>query len=93
MIFGRKAPQPEVGHDVFTNDEERLGDVAAVLDDHLVVTGGPRDRQFSWRIPRSAIGKIDAEVIHLTLSRGQVLAQGWEQAGQAGAETGLGLGA
>jgi len=83
MIFGRKAPEPEVGHDVYTSDEECLGDVATVGDDYLVVTGGPLDHRQAWRVPRAAISRVDAESVHLALSRGQVLVQGWEQAAPA----------
>jgi hypothetical protein len=84
MIFGRKQQTPEVGHDVLTSDEERLGDVTTVHNDYIDVTGGTLDRPITWRVPRSSIGKIDDEAIHLTLSRGQVMAQGWQQPTSAG---------
>jgi hypothetical protein len=78
MIFGRKSSEPEVGQDVLTADEECLGDVAAVQGDYLEVTSNGLGRQTIWRVPRAAISKIDDEAVHLSLSRGQVLVQGWE---------------
>jgi hypothetical protein len=78
MIFGRKSPEPEVGQDVMTADEEHLGDVVAVRDDYLEVASAGLGRRTLWRVPRAAIGKVDDAAVHLTLSRGQVLVQGWE---------------
>ena len=87
MIFGQKTREPEVGQDVVTADEERLGDVATVHDEYLEVRGGTFDHPVTWRVPRTAIGKVDPDAIALRLSRGQVLAQGWAQ----GADPGAGL--
>lgn len=85
MIFGRKEAQtPTVGQDVITNDEERIGDVAAVHDDHLEVTDGRVDRQVTWRIPREVISRVDDSGIHLSVSRVQALAKGWEHVTHAG---------
>ncbi len=79
MIFGRKqSHEPEVGQDVYTNDEECIGDVAAVQSDHLEVTGSSIDRQITWRIPRDAISKVDDNGVHLNVSRIQAVAKGWE---------------
>lgn len=81
MIFGRKHDaEPEVGFDVMTTDEESLGDVASVHADYLEVTGGTIDRHITYRVPRSAINRIDAQTVYLNVSRGQALAKGWEQA-------------
>ena len=77
MIFGRKSKEPEVGFTVLTNDEEGLGDIAAVHGDHLDVQGGTLDHRQAWRVPREAISKIDDQMIHLNVSRGQVMAKGW----------------
>jgi predicted ester cyclase len=88
MIFGRRRPaEPAIGHDVLTSDEDRLGSVAAVDDDFVDVVGGSLDRQVTWRVPRSAIGRIEGETIRLTVSRGQAMAQGWERRTGAPAPT------
>ena len=79
MIFGRKESKLEVGREVETNDEMVLGTVSAVHDDEFEVTGRAIDRQQIWRIPRSAISRIDEMAVHLTVSRGQAAAKGWEQ--------------
>lgn len=80
MIFGRRRlAEPAVGHDVRTSDEEVLGNVAAVYDDFVDVVGGSLDRQVLWRVPRSAIGRVEGETIRLTVSRGQAMVQGWER--------------
>ena len=80
MIFGRKqaSQEPTVGQDVITNDEECIGDIAAVHSDHLEVTGSSIDRQITWRIPRDAISKVDDNGVHLNVSRIQAVAKGWE---------------
>lgn len=87
MIFGRKndAREPAVGHEVLTSDDEVLGTVAAVSDQDLEVTGGAIDRPHVWRVPRSAISKVDEQTIHISASRAQIAAKGWEQAAGAGA--------
>ena len=90
MIFGRKSSEPEIGQDVLTADEERLGDVASIQGDYLEVASGGLGRQTIWRVPRAAIGKVDDEAIHLTLSRGQVLVQGWEHLPSAEASSDIG---
>jgi hypothetical protein len=79
MIFGRKESKLEVGREVVTNDENVLGTVSAVHDDEIEVTGGAIDRQIVWRIPRSAINRIDELTVQLAVSRGQAVAKGWEQ--------------
>jgi hypothetical protein len=76
MIFRRKEREPEVGDEVLTSDEEHLGEVAAVEAEALAVTGGTLDQRRTWRVPRAAIGKVDDQAVHLTLSRAQVLALG-----------------
>jgi hypothetical protein len=87
MIFGRKSPDPQVGQEVVTADEEHLGDVTAVQNDFLDVRGGTLDHPMTWRVPRSAVAQINGETIHLNLSRGQVLVRGWEQAAATGEGT------
>jgi steroid delta-isomerase-like uncharacterized protein len=90
MIFGRRRPAaPVVGQDVLTSDEAVLGTVAAVDDDFVDVVGGSVDRQVSWRVPRSAIGRVEGDSIRLTVSRGQALAQGWERPSDAPAAPAL----
>jgi hypothetical protein len=79
MIFGRKESKLEVGREVVTNDEMVLGTVSAVFDDEVEVTGGAIDRRITWRVPRSAISRIDDEAVRLSVSRGQAVAKGWEQ--------------
>jgi hypothetical protein len=79
VIFGRKESKLEVGSEVETNDEIVLGTVSAVHDDEIEVTGREIDRQHVWRIPRSAISRIDEMAVHLAVSRGQAVAKGWEQ--------------
>ena len=71
MLFRRKqhAPTPAVGADVLTTDGECLGDVAAVHDDYLDVTGGTVDRRIRWRVPRSAISRIDQKTTHQIVTR------------------------
>jgi hypothetical protein len=87
MIFGRKeSHQLEVGCEVQTADGEVLGAVSALADDAFEVTGGTLDRQHTWRVPRSAVAKIDDEAVHLSSTRAQVMGKGWElPAGAAGA--------
>ena len=89
MIFGRKESKLEVGREVETNDEMVLGTVTAVHDDEIEVTSTGIDRQQVWRIPRSAISKVDDMAVHLSVSRGQAVAKGWEQhmAGSGGQES------
>jgi hypothetical protein len=79
MLFGRKreAQNPEVGNDVMTADEETLGTVAVVNYEFIEVEGGPMDHRQTWRVPRSAIKRIDGQTIHLSSSRAQVAAKGW----------------
>jgi hypothetical protein len=87
MIFGRKQNgKLEVGCEVMTNDDQVLGMVSAVHDDDFEVTGGAIDRQMTWRVPRSAINKVDEQTVHLSVSRGQVAAKGWDQMAGAGHE-------
>jgi hypothetical protein len=76
MIFGRKEREPEVGDDVLTSDEERLGEVTAVEAEAVEVTGGTLDQRRAWRVPRAGIARVDDEAVHLSLSRAQVLALG-----------------
>ena len=77
MIFGRRRPaEPSIGHDVLTSDEDLLGSVAAVADAFVDVVGGSLDRQVTWRVPRSAIGRVEGETVRLTVSRGQALCEG-----------------
>jgi len=76
MVFGRKGRAVEVGDDVVTSDEEHLGAVTAVDAEALEVTGGTLEHPRTWRVPRSAVSKLDDEGVHLTLSRAQVLALG-----------------
>jgi hypothetical protein len=84
MIFGRKQSQePKVGDDVVTNDEEVLGDVSAITDDYLEVEPTSIGSRMKWRVPRSAISKIEEDIIHLNVSRGQAIAKGWEIAAGA----------
>jgi hypothetical protein len=79
MIFGRKESKLEVGREVVTNDEIVLGAVSDVRDDEIEVTANTIDRQMTWRIPRSAINRIDDSAVHLSVSRGQAVAKGWDQ--------------
>ena len=50
MIFGRKEREPEVGDEVLTSDEEHLGEVTAIHDDAVEVTGGPLDHRRTWGV-------------------------------------------
>ena len=76
MIVGRKEREPEVGDEVLTSDEEHLGEVTSVDAEALAVTGGTLGQRRAWRVPRTAIGRVDDQAVHLTLARAPVLALG-----------------
>ena len=75
MRFGSKHRQrePEVGAEVLTNDGECLGDVAAVHDDELEVTGGTMAQRVLWRVPRSAISRIDQQTMDRLTTSGEAV--------------------
>jgi hypothetical protein len=87
MIFGRKQSEPTVGCDVVAGDDETLGSIAAVFDDYIEVMGSGIGNTASWRIPREAISRVDDEAVHLSVTRVQALAKGWQQVANPDGET------
>jgi hypothetical protein len=64
------------GAQVVDVDGERLGNVIAATDEYLVAEHGlffPTD----YYIPRNVIAKVEDATIWLTMTRDDVLAQGW----------------
>jgi len=65
------------GTDVFGSDGEKVGSVAGVEGDYVVVSKGfffPTD----YYIPTSAINSADDEGVYLNVTRDQALNQGWD---------------
>src|SRR5215207_6304692 len=79
--------QIEHGWDVYGSDGEKVGDVAEVHQDYIVVSKGllfPHEHY----IPFSAITGIEHDRVYLNCSKDQIEDQGWEEAPTAGAAVG-----
>src|SRR5690242_8149576 len=77
MSSGIDASQIQVGDDVFGSDGEKVGTVAEVQRDYLVVEKGfffPTD----YYIPLSAVMTVGSGEIYLTVSKDDALQSGWE---------------
>jgi uncharacterized protein (TIGR02271 family) len=77
MSNGIDASQIQVGDDVFGSDGEKVGTVAEVQRDYLVVEKGfffPTD----YYIPLSAVMTVGSGEIYLTVSKDDALQSGWE---------------
>lgn len=73
-----------VGAEVTDVDGERLGNVIAAAADYIVAEQGlffPTD----YYLPRSVISAIEEGVIKLSISKADVLSQGWSVQPEAGA--------
>jgi hypothetical protein len=67
-----------IGATVYGVDNARFGQVAGSYRDYLIVERGffmPID----YYVPMSAIGRVDGELVVLSVSRDAALAQGWER--------------
>ena len=65
------------GWDVLTNDGHRLGRIKDTGQHFLEVSGGLFSAALF--VPSSAIGKVENETVHLTISSGEVDSMGWQQ--------------
>ncbi len=90
MVDDFTTQQITPGTAVYGSDGEKIGDVADVHTDYVVVSKGfffPKDHY----IPTSAISTSDDQGLYLTVTKDQALNQGWDNAPEsttAGAWTG-----
>lgn len=68
------------GNDVISADGEKLGTVAAIRESHLLVEKGLLFVD-DYHVPTSAVARYDADAgqIHLSVTRDEALASGWDQ--------------
>ena len=79
MVDDRNTLNISGGMDVFGSDGEKVGSVAGVESDYMVVSKGfffPTD----YSIPTSAINSADADGVYLNVTKDEALNQGWEAA-------------
>jgi len=77
MISDRETLNLRSGMDVFGSDDGKVGSVADVRGDYVVVSKGfffPTD----YYIPISAINTADSEGVYLTVTKDAALNQGWD---------------
>ena len=67
----------QAGWDVVTNDGHRLGRIREIGQHFLEVSGGIFSATLF--VPASAIGNVEHETVHLTVTRGAVDGMGWQQ--------------
>jgi len=79
------------GMDVFGSDGEKVGSVAGVEGDYVVVSKGfffPTD----YYIPTSAINSADGEGVYLNVTKDEALNQGWDTAPETTTTTNSAMG-
>lgn len=89
MVDNRETLNITGGMDVFGNDGEKVGSVAGVEGDYMVVSKGfffPTD----YYIPASAIQSADDDGVYLNVTRDDALNQGWDTVPEAGSTTASG---
>jgi hypothetical protein len=73
----------EPGWSVFGSDGEKLGEVANIQGDYLIVPKGLLFKTDLY-IPRSAISKVEYDRVHLAMGKDEMEAQGWERPPEEG---------
>lgn len=79
------ANQIETGTTVYGSDNEKIGDVASVGDDHFVIEKGFILTTDIY-VPMSAVAAVDNDGIRLTITKDQVENEDWSEAPDAGTQ-------
>lgn len=76
----------ETGWDVYGSDDEKIGDVSAVANDHFVIEKGFIFTTDVY-VPMSAIASVDDDRVYLTYTKDQLENQDWSSPPAEGSGT------
>ena len=80
------AQRIQTGWDVYGSDEEKIGDVAGVANDHFIIEKGFIFTTDVY-VPMSAIASVDDERVYLTYTKDQLENQDWSSPPAEGSQT------
>jgi uncharacterized protein (TIGR02271 family) len=79
------ATQIQTGWDVYGSDDEKIGDVSGVANDHFIIEKGFIFTEDVY-VPMSAIASVGDERVYLTYTKDQVENQQWSSPPAAGSD-------